>query len=93
MSGDMFLRWEYDKKHRDWKYLVDFKGSDEETYTFAIIQVEPSLGLKAYIPLKGHKFFEHSQLVEAKEWVESRVDKQAIFDYMMENIYGVERES
>jgi len=43
---------------------VDFEGNEDEAYSFAIIQVEPSLGLKAYIPLKGHKFFEHSQLTE-----------------------------
>jgi len=52
------------KKHREWRYLVDFEGNEDEAYSFAIIQVEPSLGLKAYIPLKGHKFFEHSQLTE-----------------------------
>lgn len=91
MSGDTFLRWEYDKKHREWRYLVDFEGNEDEAYSFAIIQVEPSLGLKAYVPLKGHKFFEHSQLAEAKEWVENRMDRQAIFDYVMDDIYGVKR--
>lgn len=91
MSGDMFLRWEYDKKHREWRYLADFGGSDKDYYSFATIQVDPSLGLKAYVLMKGHKFFEHNQLREAKEWVEERLDRQSIIDYVMDDIYGVER--